>query len=1711
VKKFLSKCVVLRVSAGKQPFPCIVDAAFGSETFSEIYFEKASPDEKEQLEQFCGKAKYLLGHGIIDKGLPQLRKAAPGLKLVKKPVIDTLFLSPFILQERSVLENYRDVNVARIGRKFLSQCDNFRWQLNKSSQKLEIFRSLLAIDNNLPGMVELFDLLGVRPLPPANVYDTLIAVLKTHVCSTALQQIVGLLQGGADHLPMAYAAPCLISKDDKVILPSWMRESDSLHSVAAFLDLLRPHLSCDDSDCLYCSRNTRLHSFLQNYWGFKNFKNSPASADGSSLQGKVASAAAWDESFFAVLPTGAGKSLCFQLPAIMRFFQRGKLTIIFSPLQALMVDQVQNFLAKTGTLLAAALRGNMSMPARRAVLAAVRTGEIALLYISPEQLRNEGVVRLLASREIGAWVFDEAHCLSGWGHDFRPDYLYTMRFIREFDGRVSSGSAPVQCFTGTAKKNVAEEIAGFLRNELGREVLEFYGGHARSNLIFSAKRVKEEDKKPTLLAAVRGQENLSGSVIIYCSRQKVVDNITKFLQKEGVQVEPFHAGLSAAKKKRAQQRFLSGKTPVICATNAFGMGIDKDDVRLVIHYGISSSLEYYVQEVGRAGRDDKLARGLIIYSEDDLEEPFKMGGFSRISHFEISRILMGLVQCAGEKESFSITPRELMYAIDGKAARLAGRDVPTRVNVAAFWLEKAGFLERNENDVQVFQGQAAGSMEEIATMVSHRLQHRPQWQREQWMNIVSFLGYDRHKDFMSADGKEIQRYFLGVGDGPDDLFIGQHVMQTLESIAGEGLLLKDAQYVATLADNCLAEFERIAKVEMSFLNTLMSLEPDDEPEEDEPYVIYLDAYLDGIKTVDPGFSGTLELYRAFLYAIKDGVPGIVGQRGCLSVASRARNAFFLIRHKEWQEISDALANRQQAASVVLSALYHNGRKVNEDGTSVLFLFDMLAEGLRKSGKKLGFQVYDGRAAAEWLLNYLQQMQMVKLENGFAVSRHAMTISLLPKARKKKYSQQNFHALEMLYQDKVLQAHAMVRYVELLSKSEIEAAALQSSYFNDDKEQFVAKFFAGREEVLQWATSESSYRKIVGKLNEVQRQIVTAPIDETMLALSGPGVGKSMVVIHRIAYLLRVFRVKPFAILVLTFNSSAAQSLRQKLRRLVGREDMIAVRISTFHSFAGQLLRNTRRRGLEKKMADGDISRKKVIGEAVRLLQGEDEKLEPGDRRRRDDLLGDVRHILVDEYQDMNKDQYGLIAELAGKSWQGDESRPALLAVGDDDQNIYKFIGTSVEYIRQFQVDYDSNTYFLTENYRSTAHIIAAANQFIVQNSQRLKADQAIKVDKDRLSDDAGGRWEGLDSLAQGRVQVFQVQNQQEQALAVVEEVNRLKELDPDLDYKKCAILAHDWQELSMVRALLVDAGVGISVGWRTNDSFPRLTKIREFAELIADFSENRSDDTIKASYLLARYTGRYQTTNVWLENRRTILQNWLDETNDRPQPVYEFKKYLYDALTEQSGMRSLKNGVFLSSVHSLKGQEFDHVFVLGGSWSRAYGEKLEEERRLYYVAMTRARQTLHLFNVHNAPIHHPASLAGDAVLARTFVSRTDHPVLADDQYHILGMKELYVDYAALSPRGSDIYHDISSLNVGAQLVPRLEGQHIEFYNRYGRPVARLANKIKGDWFSKLDNIQDVRVLAMVNRNKDGVPDKQFINKDSADVWEMPILEVRVRE
>ena len=301
-----------------------------------------------------------------------------------------------------------------------------------------------------------------------------------------------------------------------------------------------------------------------------------------------------------VMPTGAGKSVCFQVPALML----SGTSIVISPLISLMRDQV-NALRENGISAACINSSASDLESRETFLRAV-SGEVKILYVAPERLETEGFRRICERLEIPLVAVDEAHCVSHWGQDFRPSYLRITEFVKSLKKRPT-----IAAFTATATDIVKNDIVNILGLQ---NPLVLTTGFDRPNLYFEVKNPSSKDDE--LLKILRES---GGSAIVYCATRKNVENVCKMLQKHGINAAMYHAGLKTEIRKSAQDDFLYDRVDVMVATNAFGMGIDKSNVSLVVHYNMPKDVESYYQEAGRAGRDGSPARCVLLFNYGDVE------------------------------------------------------------------------------------------------------------------------------------------------------------------------------------------------------------------------------------------------------------------------------------------------------------------------------------------------------------------------------------------------------------------------------------------------------------------------------------------------------------------------------------------------------------------------------------------------------------------------------------------------------------------------------------------------------------------------------------------------------------------------------------------------------------------------------------------------------------------------------------------------------------------------------------------------------------------------------------------------------------------------------------------------------------------------------------------------------------------------------------
>ena len=564
----------------------------------------------------------------------------------------------------------------------------------------------------------------------------------------------------------------------------------------------------------------------------------------------------------------------------------------------------------------------------------------------------------------------------------------------------------------------------------------------------------------------------------------------------------------------------------------------------------------------------------------------------------------------------------------------------------------------------------------------------------------------------------------------------------------------------------------------------------------------------------------------------------------------------------------------------------------------------------------------------------------------------------------------------------------------------------------------------------------------------------------MLVLAGPGSGKTRVLVHRIAYLIRVRRENPRSILALAYNRHAAVEARRRLDELIGK-DARGVNVMTCHALAMRIL------GISFAQAaanPSDEAFNAILRDATRLLRGG----EANAFATREQMLGRLNWILVDEYQDIGEPEYELIAALAGKTLADDDARLNLFAVGDDDQNIYAWKGASVRFIRRFTQEYHAKEEYLVENYRSSRCIIDAASRCIDGAAERLKRNRRLRIDARRLAEPPGGAWTARDEVARGKVQILRLEGGQlSQAVAAVEELKRLAALDPDWQWSRCAIVARNWADLDPARSACMVQGIPVQSAREELSSFWRA---RETQQLLRTLDS--CDSTAIETQELRRHRADVGE-GPWADLLAQALDELLlEEGQATVLPIAFVRNWLGEWSKE---IRRRQQGLLLTSAHRAKGLEFDHVVILDGRWNAASdAEDPDTARRLYYVSMTRARETLALVrlddagrpDVRDTPLRAKREERASSLLQplgntpSVLERKVPRPDISDRRLDIriaeCTMKDVVLSFAGWRAAHSRTHRAIATLAPGDPLSMSHEDGQWKILDREGRQVGRMA-------------------------------------------------------
>lgn len=1425
-----------------------------------------------EFADFVSDCDCLCGHNIIGHDIKYLK---PFLRK-EYVLVDTLYLSPLLFPQKPYHKLLKDDkilteelnNPLNDSLKAQSLYDDEAMAfkaLDKDFQQL--YYDLLNEDIHFSGFFKSIEYVPSRKpfFFRKSTADIFRELFKGKICEHSnVESFV------RDHkVECAYAAALISTDDRNSITPAWI-----LHNYPSVENVIRGlrAVNCGDARCRYCSQKLNAEYSLKKWFGYDRFRT----FGGEPLQENAAKAAIKGESLLAIFPTGGGKSLTFQLPALMAGETVRGLTVVISPLQSLMKDQVEN-LEKKGISEAVYINGLLSPIERRNALERVESGEASLLYIAPEQLRSKTIEKVLMSRTLVRIVIDEAHCFSAWGQDFRIEYMFIGEFIKHLqECKGLDTPIPVSCFTATAKPKVISDICDYFRDRLGITLKRFTTDVARTNLRYTVLfRTSDEDKYQTLRNLLDGTKC---PAIVYVTRTKAAEKIAERLGKDGFDAKAFHGQMEVNTKVKAQDDFMSGKVRIIVATSAFGMGVDKSDVGLVVHYEISDSLENYIQEAGRAGRDvNSQAECYVLYNDDDLNKHFILLNQTKLTLSEINQVWSAVKKLTAKHDCIHISALEI--------ARKAGweeiRDVETKVKSAIAALETAGYLRRGMNSPRIF---ATSIVPRNMDEASERIERCPDFTEDDKLDarrIIKSLISERSRSRAGTAEAESRVDYLSDMLGIET----RKVISIVERMRVAGILAKDDDMTAYLRLGQLRKFKYYIQLEKFLVETVIG-----ECTKFSLKEINEKAIASGIARSSVKDIRTI----LFFWTIRHYIEKRPVTDDYIQIAAKVSAS----------DLERQIAVRNSIASFIVYRFKDNNKE--EDGeVKVGFSLAGLVGDYNDSA--LFPEKIDVGMAEEALL-FLAKTGILNLEGGFMVLYNKLQIERL-KDSKCRYKKDDYHNLDDFYKQRIQQIHIIGKYANMMVSDKNRAMEYVHDYFVLDFKAFIKKYFDSKEEKrIGRNVSERKYNELFGGLTQTQSAIINDNESRFIVVPAGPGSGKTYVLVRKLASLILLEDVKSEQLLMLTFSRAAAVEFKKRLRNLIGNAAEY-VEIKTFHSYSFDIL------GRKGSVDDSGH----IVADAVEgILRG---------RVERSRITKSI--LVIDEAQDLGVQEFELVKELIRLN---DDMR--VIAVGDDDQNIYEFRGSDSGNMKSLITDYGASVYDMMENFRSSEAVVSISNNYVKGMSNRLKSAPIICRRSDR----------GCVRL------IHHASLDYEQAI-----VNEILSGAPGGTV--CVLTATNDDAL-VISALFNKSGRRARL-IRSNDGFylRDLAEFRFFLDTIREFDAACLDNdtwTKSAEIVVEHFRG-----SECLEMFRNCLEAFNEECPGRKY-ISDFENFLLESRLEDFS-KSRSSEIIVSTIHKSKGCEYDNVYIS----LKGLGDITDRERRMIYVGMTRAKNNLsvHFSNV----------------------------------------------------------------------------------------------------------------------------------------------------
>lgn len=1437
--------------------------------------------------EFIKGTQFICGHNIFNHDIKYIGKALTEAGINSAYIIDTLFLSPLLFPTKPYHSLLKDDKL---------QSEEINNPLNDSIKAKDLLNDeIAAFKQSDETLKQIFYLL----LNDKREFHSFFSYIEYNSTITDIERLirqkfkneiceqVDLTKIISEKpIELAYCLSLINSfvehKKIHSITPPWVLRNYPEVEQIMFQLRNKPCIT----GCVYCNEFLDAQKGLKRFFGFDAYR----SYGGEPLQEKAVKAAINNKSILAIFPTGGGKSITFQVPALMSGETSKGLTVVISPLQSLMKDQVDN-LEKIGITDAVTINGLLDPIERVKSIERVEDGSASILYISPELLRSKIIEKLVLGRKISRFVIDEAHCFSSWGQDFRVDYLYIGDFIKLIQEKKNlEDSIPVSCFTATAKQKVIEDIRDYFREKLSLNLDLYTSIASRTNLQY--KVFQKEDEEAKYQAARDLMEEKNCPTIVYVSRTTKAYKLAERLKEDGFSAKPYHGKMDKHEKSENQNSFIKGETQIMVATSAFGMGVDKKDVGMVIHYEISDSLENYVQEAGRAGRDEKItADCYVLFNEEDLSKHFILLNQTKLSIKEIQQVWKAIKDITRFRLTVSNSALEI--------ARKAGWDdsvaeIETRVKTAIAALEDAGYVKRGQNSPRIFANSILAKTAQEAIDKINASEKFVANQKEKAVRIIKKLFSSKNKKANSDEEAESRIDYISEYLG----IVKEEVINIINLLREEKILAdaKDLTAFIKKGENrnrSLNILDTYNKIE-NFLLPII--------EEDEQvfHIKELNELAEDKGLLDINNNKIKTILN--FWAIKNWIK----RKG---LDSKNHVAVLSLYPKEL--LIEKLEKRHALSKFIIEFLYEKTNLITfeKDSTKEEELVEFSVQELKTAYEdstnlfKVDIKIDD----IEDTLFYLSRIEAIKIEGGFMVVYNRLTIERTEQDNKKRYTKDDYQKLNQFYENKVQQIHIVGEYAKKMIEDYKSALQFVEDYFHLNYSSFLHRYFPGsRQNEIKRNITPAKFKQLFGELSPTQLKIINDNETKHIVVAAGPGSGKTKVLVHKLASLLLMEDVKHEQLLMITFSRAAATEFKKRLLKLIGNAANF-IEIKTFHSYCFDLL--GRVGSLEK---SGEILKKTI--EKIKNNEVEASRI--------------TKTVLViDEAQDMDKDEFSLINALME---QNEEMR--VIAVGDDDQNIYEFRGASSKHLEEFILDNKAVKHELVENYRSKTNLVDFSNQFLKRISDRLK--QAPIIAKQNTN---------------GKIKIVLYQSGN-LINPLVQDI-----LATGLKGTTC-VLTKTNEEALQITGLLLKNDLKAKL-IQSNDGFSlyNLNEVRYFLNHL-----NLTNDVYTIS------------DEIWLNAKREVVKKYRHSTKleilgniikefEASNPKNKYKSDL-EVFIRESKLEDFFNlngeTIFVSTIHKAKGKEFDNVFVLLENFTLT----TDETKRPLYVAMTRAKTnlTIHL-------------------------------------------------------------------------------------------------------------------------------------------------------